>query len=85
MEKIINKLYEMSLNTAEPFGFFDKESTEQEWRCYDSLYDNLSKEDREIFREYVNLRGLRSAHELQAAYEKGFKTAIQLLMEALKE
>ena len=50
-KKIINKLYEISLNTAEPFGFFDKESTEQEWRCYDSLYDNLSKEDREIFRE----------------------------------
>ena len=85
MEQIIDKLYELSLNTPQHFDVFDKETIDKEWRCYDYLYKNLNEKCKKVFIEYLELRSSRNSRELQIAYESGFKTAVQLFTEALKE
>ena len=85
MEKILSKLYEIQQNIAQPFAFFDKKKIDKECQCYDYLYNHLPEELKKIFLEYLELRNLRNNHELQAAYESGFKTAVQLFMEVLRE
>ena len=83
MEKIIDKLFELCANTSQTFGFFDKEATDRECEFFDYLLNNLPPEHKNIFSKYIELRGIRTANELQAAYESGFKTAVQLFVEAL--
>ena len=86
MDDIFKKLYDLHLITsATPFGQVDKETLDEEWRLYHFLYENLSKENKQAFSEYTNLRETRQNEETKAAYIYGFKTAIQLIIESLKE
>ena len=85
MEEIIKMLYEMHSQTSPSFGFFDKELTDKEWHCYDYLYNNLNKQSKEMLMAYLKARNARACHEIQAAYESGFKTAIKLFIESFKE
>ena len=85
METIIDKLFQLSSKSSQTFGFFDKEATDKECEFFDYLFNNLSPEHKNIFSKYIELRGIRAANELQAAYESGFKTAVRLFIEALKE
>ncbi len=86
MEKIIEKLFQLQLNN-ELFlvGACNKEDTDQECKLYSELYDMLPQENKNKFFQYVNLCGVRHTEELKIAYKNGFKTAIKMLLEALKD
>ncbi len=86
MENIIEKLYELHINTAQyPFGIPNKEITAQEWTLYCSLIEDLPKKHKEIFMEYTTVCQERHKQEIKSIYEQAFKTAIKLLMECSKE
>lgn len=86
MEKIIEKLYDFHINTSNfPFGKPCKENMDREWELYNFLFENLSEEHRKIFLEYVELHGIRQNEESKVVYEYGFKTAVRLITESLKE
>ena len=86
MEKIIEKLYEIHLNEEQyPFGIVDKESIQKEYDLYFFLSQTLSGDDKEHFSEYANLNDERHKMELKAMYEYGFKTAVKLFLETIKE
>ncbi len=86
MEKIIEKLYYLHKeNEPFPYGKVCREKENREWELYHYLYENLLIDERSIFSEYINLKTDRNKEELLASYEFGFKTAIQLITEALKE
>ncbi|MBQ8352671.1 MAG: hypothetical protein IJY34_02640 [Clostridia bacterium] len=82
MEKIIDKLCET---------FLDQESLQvagqnpikmrREWELYEFLYKNAPDE----YKEYVNLRSERQVEELKIAYKQGFKIAMRLVLESVKE
>ena len=86
MEKIIEKLFAMQLQTENlPLGTVDAELTKREWELYAILYEKLSQEEKKIFSEYTNLCAERHQEELYSAYSYGFKTATKLWVEGLKE
>ena len=86
MDKIIDKLYDLHLNTEPfPFGVGTKENSIEEWQLYNFLYKNLSPEHKRAFLRYVELYGNRESEEVMLAYKLGFKTAIKLFVESLKE
>ncbi len=82
MEKIIDKLCET---------FLDQESLQRavhnplkvrrEWELYELLYNNAPDE----YKEYVSLRSERQGEELKIAYKQGFKMAMRLVLESVKE
>lgn len=86
MDDILNKLYELHLkSTAFPLGKIDKNILDEEWQLYHFLYENLSDEHKKVFSRYTNLKEIRQNEETQAAYVSGFKAAIQLIINSLKE
>jgi len=86
MSKFIEDLYELHLKTSTfPFGEPNKEAWDEEWRLYQYFYEHLSKEDRQLFLRYVNMVNERQKTEMQEIYHYGFKTAIQIFVESLKE
>ena len=86
MENIIKKLYDLHLTTSNfPLGKPDKESMDEEWGIYNALYEELPKQLKERFLRYVELCRTRQNEENKSAYEYGFKTAIQCIVEGLKE
>ena len=86
MKNIINALYHLQVNAEFPnFGKIDKEQNRKEWEFYQRLHEELSGTLKEIFIEYTDLLNTRYNLETQAAYEQGFKTAVSLIIEALKE
>ena len=86
MDKIIEKLYKLHLEEEQfPFGVADKESMQKECEVYCMLAQTLPQPMREQLSEYSALNEERHQSELQAAYEYGFKTAIKLVLESLKD
>lgn len=86
MTDMIDKLYEMHIKTEQfPLGLPDKEKEREECEKYMFLLENLDGERKAAFCKYVELRGLRQCEELQKVYEYGFKAAMRLWMEGLKE
>ncbi len=86
MEKIIKKLYNMDLNQNLLRSLqADRKNAIQEWECYNDLFEKIPKESTKSFLRYMNLRANRECEELEKAYACGFKTAIRLLLESLKD
>ena len=86
MNKIVEKFYELHLQEEQfPFGVVDKESMQKEYEAYCMLSQTLSPSMKNMLSEYVNLNDERHKAELKAMYKYGFKTAIQLIFESLKE
>ena len=86
MDKVIEKLYNLHLEEEQfPFGVVDKESMEKEYDTYCMLAQTLPKFMKQQLSEYANLNDERHKRELQAAYEYGFKTAMKLILESVKE
>ena len=86
MEKIIEKLYKIHLEEEQlPFGVVDKEVIEKEYEAYCLLSQTLPQDMRKRLSEYANLNEERRKVEMQAAYQYGFKTAIRLILEGIKE
>nr|MBR6778423.1 hypothetical protein [Clostridia bacterium] len=86
MEDIIEKLYEAHLKTESfPFGKPNKEDMMEEWELYNLLYESLLPEQKKSFLRYVDLRGVRQNQELKSSYECGFKTAVKLFVQSMKE
>ena len=86
MDKIIEKLYNSHLQEEQfPFGIAEKESMQKEYDAYCTLSEMLSKEGKELLMEYSDLNEVRHKSELKSAYENGFKTAIKLILESVKE
>ena len=86
MEKIIEKFYDLHLQEEQlPFGFVDKERMNKEYDAYCTLSQTLPPSIKGLFAEYVNLSDERHKAELKCMYEYGFKTAIKLLIEGMKE
>ena len=86
MEKIIKKLYDLHLQEEQyPFGVVDKENMRKEYEAYCTLAQTLAPLMKEKLSEYVNLNNERHKTELMAVYEFGFKTAMKLVLECVKE
>ena len=86
MESMIDKLFDLHMSTeALPLGRLDKEQTDREWELYFTLTEKLSKSDSSLFAEYLVLRQAREEVEKKNIYAYGFKAAIQLFIESLKE
>lgn len=86
MDKIIEKLYDLQVNTESlPFGEIDKRNFSKEWELYNFLHERLPSIFKKDFIEYVSLRENRYAKEMKEIYEQGFKTAITLITESLKQ
>ena len=86
MKKWIEKLFDLHIKTETfPVGIPDKENINSEWRLYEFLLENLTDDNKKILTEYNNLTSMRHGKELEAVYKQGFKTAVCLLLEALKE
>lgn len=86
MEKIIEKLYNLHLEEEQfPFGVADKESMEKEYDIYCMLAQTLPPFMKQQLSEYATLNEERHKTELKAAYEYGFKTAMKLILESVKE
>ena len=86
MNKVIEKFYKIYLD-EEAFlvSMVDKEKAKEEWELYNVLYENLSEEHKKELLKYIHLRGDREKEELKEAFVRGFKTAVRLWAEALKE
>ena len=86
MNKIIEQICKIQLE-ENPCLFTpeNREQSKKEWGLYDELYSGLSGEIKTKFLEYTNLCAERHAEGVRFAYEKGFKDAIRLLLESLKE
>lgn len=86
MENIIEKLYQIHLDAdIFSFSFLNKEATEKEWQLYHYLYRNLSGDIKKAFLEYVETKTVRQNEESKKAYVQGFKNALKLITEALKD
>jgi hypothetical protein len=86
MEKIIEKLYELHVKEEpEVFTMTDREKMQREYDTYLAFSQILLPHMREELREYVNLNEERHKDELQKAYTNGFKAAIKLVLEGIKE
>ena len=86
MEKMIERLYQAHLQEeALPFGVTNRENMQKECEVYCSLLEGLKQPMKDQLREYENLTEERHKAELQAAYEYGFKTAVKLVLESLKD
>lgn len=84
-EMIYEQLYEVHLKNADyPLGVYDRELTKEEWETYLDLIDNLPNKLKEKFLRYNELSNVRHAEETKNAYKYGFKNAVCLLTEALK-
>lgn len=86
MSEIIEQIYKMQLEenpcliTAK-----SREQSKKEWGLYDELYAALSGKTRDLFLEYTNVCAEGRADCVKSAYEKGFKDAMRLLLESMKE
>lgn len=86
MEKIIEKLYDLHLQEEQfPFGIADKERMQKEYETYCTLSQTISPLIKKQLSEYVSLNDERHKAELKAMYVYGFKTAIRLILEGVKE
>lgn len=85
MDKWLEKMYESYLQEKYPLQNMKKEVMDKEYETYIFLHENLPKDFKAQFREYVKLREERCNLEGMAAYESGFKAAVQLLLSCLKE
>ena len=86
MNKMIEQIY--TIQTEEDPCLFmggNRERIKREWALYDELYSSLLEKNKTLFLEYTNHCTERHAEELKNAYEKGFKAAIRLLAESMKE
>ena len=86
MNKIIEQICKMQ-QEENPCFFTsgNREQSKKEWGLYDELYAGLSGKTRAMFLEYTNVCAERHADSVRAAYEKGFKDAMRLLLESLKK
>ena len=86
MEKIIENIYEMHLKESDfPFGKTEKEVIDEECALYELLYENLSLKQKQQFVQYAHIVAQRHKQENYAVYEHGFKTAIRLILEGVKD
>lgn len=86
MDDIFEKLYAIHLETESfPHGKPNKEEMDEEWELYQFLYDNLIGNQRQAFLRYAELVAARQEREREAVYEYGFKAAIKLFVQSLKD
>ena len=86
MEKMIERLYQAHLQEEQlPFGVPNRENKQKECEIYCLLSEELPQPMRELLRDYDGLIEERHEAELQTAYEHGFKTAIKLILEGVKD
>lgn len=86
MSEIIEQIYKIQLE-EDPCLITAKsrEQSKKEWGLYDELYAGLSGKMKALFLEYTNVCAERHADCVKSAYEKGFKDAIRLLLESMRE
>ena len=86
MDDIIDKLYAIHLDTETfPYGKPNKEEVDEEWSLYHFLYENLTDNCKQSFLRYVELITVRQDGERRAVYGYGFKTAVKLFIQSLKD
>ena len=86
MEKMIEKLYQMQVEEEQFLcRVVDREKRQRECDAYLMFSQTLPQFMRGQLTEYIDLCDERHKAELQAAYEYGFKTAIKLVLESLKD
>ncbi len=85
MENLLDKISAFYLETADYALIPTNTEVDKEWELYSILYEHLSEEYRNILLEYIHIRGTRRCEEIKTAYKQGFKAAIHLFTESLKE
>ena len=86
MESIIQKFFEIYLS-ENPASIFlpKKEKLDREWELFNLFINTLSGKEKELFCEYANLRTEKEHESVNTAYVLGFKNAVKLITECLKE
>ena len=86
MGNIIDKLYQIQLNSKDfLMDCTAKDVNKREWELYTLLYEHLQDEDKEVFLEYIKLKGERQNEEIKASFGCGIRTAMRLFVEGLRE
>ena len=86
MDSIIGKFFDLCVNEeGESLFLPKKENLDREWELFHLFAETLPFEKKELFLEYAQLRTEKETSSQQTAYKLGFKTAIRLLTETLKE
>ena len=57
----------------------------KEWNVYNALHNRLSKDDAELFNDYVDTVGFRHCDEEEIAYRNGFVAGALLMVEIFTE
>lgn len=83
MGNIIDKLYQIQIETEDFFVEGLKEANEREWELYAFLYERLKDDDKKAFLEYIKLKGERHNEELKISFQRGIQTTINLFIEGL--
>ena len=86
MEKMIERLYQAHLQEEQlPFGVPNREKQQKECEIYCTFSEDLPQPMKALLKEYDSLIEERHKAELQAAYEYGFKAAVKLILEGIKD
>ena len=86
MENLIKKFYDLCLSTNSfTFQSADKTILKKELPVYENLFDCLNSKQLDLFLQFISMQSKRHNEELQIAYETGFKTAINLMLECLRK
>ena len=83
---LIEHIYEAVLKNAPyPLATLNKEDINLECELYEELREPLSKEQRDLLASYMRLHDQRFNAEIRETFTLGFKTAIQLIMQTIKD
>lgn len=86
MENLIKKFYDLCLTTNSfTFQAADKIVLKKELPVYENLFNSLNSQQLDLFLQFISMQSKRHNEELQASYETGFKTAVNLIFESLRK
>ena len=85
MQKLIHKLFDSYIKET-PFPLPKNNDTyKEEWEFFNRLYAESLEPLKQAFLDYVKLRDAREKLEQYECYKEGFKTAVRLITESLKD
>ena len=86
MEELIERLYNAHIREeAFPFGKNNLLKQSKEFAVYKYLKENLPEGYQKIFIDYIKAKEEREDSQLRYAYEQGFKAAVCLFVNSLKQ
>ena len=86
MESIIQKLYDIQMNTEfENFMESHKVQKEQTYQCYQNLKQKLIPELSAELETLMNMQTEQMIQELEGSFREGFQTGVKLMVEVFEK